>query len=401
MKIHEYQARDLLSSYGAPVPPGTVIEDASLAASTYERIKAESGTDLVVVKAQVFAGGRGKAGFVKLVKSAQEAEDAARFMFSNRMVNEQTGAEGVACKKILMAAGVDIEKEYYIAVTTDRATRQNVMIASSEGGVEIEEVAKTNPDAIKRLPIHPLMGMQAHEARRMAFELGFTGKQVGQAVKVMMALAKVYTEKDCSLAEINPLVVTPKSDKHPDGQVLAIDAKFNFDDNAVFRHKDLQELLDPTEENANELKAQEYGLSYIQLDGNIGCLVNGAGLAMATMDIIKHEGGEPANFLDVGGGASEKAVTEAFKIILDDPSVQGVLVNIFGGIMRCDIIAQAVVNAAKEVGFKVPLVVRLEGTNVAQGREILKAAQGEIPTMQAADDLADAAKKVCVAVGVG
>lgn len=401
MKVHEYQARDILSNAGIPVPSGKLVENVEEAATTYKQVSAEAGTDLVVVKAQVHAGGRGKAGFVKLVRSAEEAEEAARFMLSNKMVSVQTGAEGLEVSKLLFAAGVDIEKEYYLAVTTDRGSRRNTLIASSEGGVDIEEVAHNNPDAIIKYPIDPLMGLQGHEARRLAFELGFEGKQVGQAAKIMLALADLYAKKDCSIAEINPLIVTPANDAHPNGQVLAIDAKFNFDDNAVFRHKDLQELFDPTEENANELRAGKFGMSYIELDGNIGCLVNGAGLAMATMDIIKHHGGEPANFLDVGGGATEEAVTEGFKIILSDSAVQGVLVNIFGGIMQCDVIAQAVVNAAKEVGFKVPLVVRLEGTNVEQGKAILKQAQSEIPTMQAADDLGDAAAKVAAAVAAG
>lgn len=401
MKVHEYQARDILANAGIPVPTGKLVENIDDASTIYKQVSAEAGTDLVVVKAQVHAGGRGKAGFVKLVRSPEEADEAAQFMLSNKMVSVQTGPEGLDVSKLLFAAGVDIAKEYYLAITTDRASRKNTLIASSEGGVEIEEVAHKNPDAIIKHPIDPLMGLQPHEARRLAFELGFEGKQVGQAAKIMLALAELYAEKDCSIAEINPLIVTPPSDSHPNGQVLAIDAKFNFDDNALFRHKDLQELFDPTEENANELKAGKFGMSYIQLDGNIGCLVNGAGLAMATMDIIKHHGGEPANFLDVGGGASEEAVTEGFKIILSDNAVQGVLVNIFGGIMRCDVIAQAVVNAAKEVGFKVPLVVRLEGTNVEQGKEILKQAQGEIPTMQPADDLGDAAAKVAAAVAAG
>ncbi|MEZ6211808.1 MAG: ADP-forming succinate--CoA ligase subunit beta [Phycisphaerales bacterium] len=402
MKVHEYQARQILADAGVAVPSAEVITDAGAAASAYKKVVTEAGLGeggLAVVKAQVHAGGRGKAGFVKLVKSAKEAEDAARFMLSNRMVSVQTGAEGIAVQKLLIAAGVDIAKEYYLAITTDRATRRNILIASSEGGVEIEEVAHKNPDAILKEPIHPLLGLQGHQARRLAFDLGFKGKQVNQAAKTMMALAKVYEEKDCSLAEINPLIVTKPTKEHPDGQVLAIDAKFNFDDNALFRHKDVQALFDPSEENANELRAKEYELSYIQLSGEIGCLVNGAGLAMATMDIIKHEGGEPANFLDVGGGASEEAVTEGFRIILSDKSVKGVLVNIFGGIMRCDVIAQAVVNAAREVGFKVPLVVRLEGTNVEAGRKILEGAKSEMPTMQSATDLGDAARKVVAAVG--
>lgn len=402
MKIHEYQARQLIADAGIPVPSGQMIESIEAAAPAYKRAVAEAGLGekgLVVVKAQVHAGGRGKAGFVKLVRSPQEAEDAARFMLTHRMVSPQTPPEGLEVKKLLVAAGVDIAKEYYLAVTTDRTTRRNVLIASSEGGVEIEEVAKKNPAAIIKQAIHPLVGLQGCQARDIAYRLGFKGKQVAQAAKIMTALAKIYVEKDCALAEINPLIVTPGTAAHPEGQVLAIDAKFNFDDNALFRQPAVQGMFDPTEENANELKAAKFGLNYIQLEGTIGCLVNGAGLAMATMDIIKHAGGQPANFLDVGGGATEEAVTEGFRIILSDSSVKGVMVNIFGGIMRCDVIAQAIVNAAQQVGFKVPLVVRLEGTNVEAGRKLLEAAKGKIPTMQAATDLADAAKKVCAAVG--
>jgi len=408
MKIHEYQARDLLASAGVPVPPGVMIETFEDAATVYKQVTSEAGTNLAVVKAQVHAGGRGKAGFVKLVRSPDEATDAARFMLTNRMVSNQTGAEGLEVTKLLIAAGVDIAHEYYLAITTDRKTRRNVLIASAEGGVDIEEVAHTRPDAIIREPLHPILGLQAHQARSVAFKLGFKGKQVGQAVKIMTALSKLYIEKDCTLAEINPLITTPPgtptvpggsgAGDAPDGQVLAIDAKFNFDDNATFRHKDIQQLFDPAAENPAEMRASRMGLTYIALDGNIGCLVNGAGLAMATMDTIKLEGGEPANFLDVGGSASEEAVTEAFRIILADAAVQGILVNIFGGIMDCAVIAQGIVNAAKEVGFKVPLVVRLEGTNVAAGRKILEQARSEIPTMLPAKDLGDAAKQVTAAV---
>lgn len=398
MKIHEYQGRELLDAAGVPVPAGAMIESVEAAEEAYKRITREAGTSLAVVKAQVHAGGRGKAGFVKLVRSAAEAAEAARFMLSNRMVSAQTGAEGLEVRKLLIAAGVDIEKEFYLAITTDRATRRNVLIASAEGGVEIEQVAHANPDAIVKTPIHPLIGLQPYQAREVAFKLGFTGKQVGQAAKIMLALSKLYAEKDCSLAEINPLVLTPAREGFVDGQVLAIDAKFNFDDNALFRHRDIAAMFDPAEENPQELRAAKFDLNYIAMEGNIGCLVNGAGLAMSTMDIIKHEGGEPANFLDVGGSATEEAVTEGFRIILADENVKGVLVNIFGGIMRCDIIAQAIANAAKEVGFSVPLVVRLEGTNVQAGRKILEDAQGELTTMQPASDLGDAAKKVCAAV---
>ena len=399
MKIHEYQARDLLASYGIPVPAGQTITSKEAAAGAYKSVTADAETDLAVVKAQVFAGGRGKAGFVKLVRSADEAADAAKFMLSNKMVSAQTGPAGLDVNKLLVAAGVDIDKEFYLAITTDRNTRRNILIASAEGGVEIEKVAEENPDAILKYPIHPLLGLQAYQAREVAYELGFKGKQINQAVKIMMALSKLYHDKDCSIAEINPLITTPASAAHPDGQVLAIDAKFNFDDNATFRHKDIAALADPTEENPAETRAAKMGLSYIALDGNIGCLVNGAGLAMATMDTIKLEGGDPANFLDVGGSASEEAVTEAFRIILSDQAVKGILVNIFGGIMQCDIIAQGIVNAAKEIGFDIPLVVRLEGTNVKAGRALLEKAAADLPTLQAASDLGDAAKKVVGAVG--
>jgi len=399
MKIHEHQGRELLAAAGAPVPAGAVVDSVDEAAAAYKDVCKEGGTTLAVVKAQVHAGGRGKAGFVKLVRSAEEATEAARFMLTHRMVSAQTGPDGLEVKKLLIAAGVDIAKEYYLAITTDRASRRNVLIASSEGGVEIEKVAAENPDAIRKAFIHPLAGLQANQARRLAFELGFKGKQVGQAVKVMQALADTYERLDCTLAEINPLIVTPPGDGFPDGRVMAIDAKFNFDDNALFRQKRIAEMFDPAEENPAELRARKFDLSYIALDGSIGCLVNGAGLAMATMDIVKHHGGEPANFLDVGGSATEEAVTEGFRIILSDGAVKGVLVNIFGGIMRCDVIAQAIVNAAAEVGFDVPLVVRLEGTNVERGREILEEARGRIPTMQAAGDLGDAAMRVVSAVG--
>ncbi len=420
MKIHEYQARDLLAQAGIPVPPSVVIESSLLAEEAFIKATKGMASPLAVIKAQVHAGGRGKAGFVKLVKTAPEARAAAEFMLTNKMVSVQTGPEGLVVKKLLVAAGVDIASEYYLAITTDRATRRNVLIASKEGGVDIEIVAHERPEAIIKEPLHPTLGLQSFAARKVAYELGFTGKLANQAADIMQKLAKLFVEKDCSLAEINPLVLTGKPSTTncpnassplpnaslPTASLLAIDAKFNFDDNGLFRHPDLQAMADPTEENPAELRAHAAGLSYIALDGNIGCLVNGAGLAMATMDIIKLHGGTPANFLDVGGGATEEAVTEAFKIILSDQSVKGILVNIFGGIMRCDIIAQGVVNAAKtyknpdgSTGFKVPLVVRLEGTNVEAGRKILSEAKSLVPTLQAATDLTDAAKKVCNAVG--
>ena len=399
MKVHEYQARQLLADAGIPVPPAEVALSATEAANAYAQVQ-EAGGGLAVVKAQVHAGGRGKGGGVKLVRSADEAKTAAETMMSKPLVTHQTGPEGVEVRKVLVAAGVDIAKEYYVSITLDRATARPTLMASSEGGVEIEKVAEENPDAIVREALHPLIGLSGYQARNIAFKLGFKGKQINQAVAIFLKLAKLYDSADCSMVEINPLIVTPPSDKHPDGQVLAIDAKFNFDDNALFRHKDIQALFDPAEENAAEIEANEHGLSYIALDGNIGCLVNGAGLAMSTMDIVKLHGGEPANFLDVGGSASEEAVTEAFRIILSDSTVKGVLVNIFGGIMQCDKIARAIIGAANNIGFKVPLVVRLEGTNVEPARKILEEAASSIPMMQTATDLTDAAQKITSAVGV-
>ncbi len=397
MKIHEYQARQLLADAGIPVPAGAMVETVDAAVSEAQKLFA-AGESLVVVKAQVHAGGRGKAGFVKLVRSVEEAREAASFMLGNRMVSVQTGAEGIEVKRLLVAAGVDIEKEFYLAVTLDRSTGVNTLIASAEGGVEIETVAHENPEAIVKRHVHPLSGLEGYEARGLAKKLGFRGRQIGQAASVMLKLAKLYEQLDASMVEINPLILTPPTEDAPEGRVMAIDAKFGFDDNALFRHPELQAMHDPAEENPAEARAEEAGLSYVALDGNIGCLVNGAGLAMSTMDIVKLHGGDPANFLDVGGSASKEAVTEAFRIILGDGRVEGVLVNIFGGIMKCDTIAAAIVEAAKQVGFEVPLVVRLEGTNVDAARVILEEAKSEIPTMQTADDLADAAAKVCASV---
>jgi succinyl-CoA synthetase beta subunit len=448
MKIHEHQARDLLASYGIPVPPGQVIESPLAAEDAFHKVvkaagmnsgtppvpggSSSTGNALIVIKAQVHAGGRGKAGFVKLVRTAAEAKAAAQFMLTNKMVSPQTGPEGLHVKKLLVAAGVEIadrplgtppvpggsgrnppgtggvpsKEEFYLAITTDRTSRRNVLIASREGGVEIETVAHERPDAIIKQPLHPTLGLQSFAARKVAYQLGLSGKLANQAADIMVKLAKLFVEKDCTLAEINPLVVATTGGGGAGPAVIAIDAKFSFDDNGLFRHPELGQLADPSEENPAELRAQAAGLNYVALDGAIGCLVNGAGLAMATMDIIKLHGGSPANFLDVGGGATEESVTEAFSIILSDKHVRGILVNIFGGIMRCDIIAQGVVNAAKtfknadgSTGFKVPLVVRLEGTNVEAGRKILSEAKSLVPTLQAATDLADAAGKVCKAVG--
>jgi succinyl-CoA synthetase beta subunit len=399
MKVHEYQARQLLADAGVPVPAGQMVQSIEEAVAAAKKIF-DDGAKLAVIKAQVHAGGRGKAGFVKLIKSIEEVRAAAEFMLTNRMVSPQTGPEGLDVKRLLVAEAVDIAHEYYLAITVDRANNTSTLIASAEGGVEIEAVAAKTPEAIHKVAMHPIRGLEPYQARALAFKLGFTGKQVNQAVNVMLRLARLFLDTDASLAEINPLVLTPPMETHPDGQVMAIDAKFNFDDNALFRRKSIAAMFDPAEENPAELRAKEHGLSYVALDGNIGCLVNGAGLAMSTMDIIKLHGGEPANFLDVGGSATEEAVTEAFRIILSDEKVQGVLVNIFGGIVQCDNIARAIINAAKEVGFQVPLVVRLEGTNVAKARQLLEEAKADIPTMVSADDFTDAAKKVCAAVAV-
>jgi len=388
MKIHEYQARQILSDAGVTVPPAEVVRSPDEAAKAFEKLN----SPMCVVKAQVYAGGRGKAGFVKLVKSANEARDAARFMLSNRMVSYQTGPEGVPVSVLIVAPGVDIEKEYYLGIPVDRGRGTATVIASAEGGVEIEEVAKKSPEKVLKEPMHPLLGLQPYQARELAYKLGFKDKLANEAAKIVTNVAKAFIKTDASLAEINPLVVTK------DGKLLAIDAKFNFDDNAVFRHKDIEAMRDESQEKPLDVRAQKAGLNYIALDGNIGCLVNGAGLAMATMDIIKLHGAEPANFLDVGGSVTSEGAVEAFSIILSDPKVKGILVNIFGGIAKCDLIAEALVQAGRQIGFKVPVVVRLEGTNVDRAREILKSAHGDLPTLQTATDLTDAAKKVVAAV---
>jgi len=398
MKVHEYQARDLLAQFGVPVPPAIVVETGAQAGDAYRELASRYGAELVVVKAQVHAGGRGKGGGVKLVRSADEAQRVAADILAKPLVTPQTGPAGVSVRKVLIAAGVDIDKEFYVGMAIDRTNRCPVLIASSEGGIEIEQVAKDNPDAIVRVPVDPEAGLQPYQARNVAYRLGFRGDHIRQATKIMAQLCDLFIKTDASLAEINPLVVTRADSDHPQGDVLAIDAKINFDDNALVRHPDIAELADPHEQDPAERRARQFDLSYIKLDGNIGCLVNGAGLAMATMDLVNLHGGEPANFLDVGGSASEEAVTEAFRIILEDDHVRGVLVNIFGGIAKCDTIARAIVGAAKEIGFTVPLVVRLEGTNVEQARRILDDARHDIPTMQTGDDLTDAARKITAAI---
>ena len=386
MKVHEYQARDLLQQAGIPVPASQVVSSADEVAAAFPRI----GGTPVVVKAQVHAGGRGKAGYVKLVNSASEAQQHAARMFANPMVSVQTGPQGVTVRKVLMARAVDIAHEYYVGVVMDRARRVPVLMASAEGGVEIEEVAARNPDAIKKAWFHPHLGLQLFQAQALAAAIGLSGPQAKAAADIFLKLGRFFVDHDCTLAEINPLVQLPS------GEILALDAKLNFDDNALFRHEAVAGLFDPSEENQFELRATAANLNYIALDGNIGCLVNGAGLAMATMDIIKLHGGEPANFLDVGGGVTSEGAVEAFRIILADPKVKAVLVNIFGGIARCDVIAEALIQAAREVGFSVPVVVRLEGTNVEKARQMLKDAA--IPQLKSAADLTDAARLACACV---
>ncbi|MFP4144253.1 MAG: ADP-forming succinate--CoA ligase subunit beta [Phycisphaeraceae bacterium] len=400
MKIHEYQSRELMQKFGIPVPPGMMVENPADAAKAFDRLQQRENVKKAVVKAQVHAGGRGKGGGIRMVSTPDEARHAAADILTRRLVTPQTGPEGVAVTRLLLAGAVDIQKEYYLGITVDRVQGLPVLIASAEGGVEIEEVAKKNPDAIVREAIDPATSLRPYQARKIAYRLGFEGQQVRMAGKVMHQLCDLFLGTDAALAEINPLIVTPPTDLHPDGRVIAIDAKISFDDNALYRHDGVRVYEDPTEEDAAELHAKRFGLSYIKLDGNIGCLVNGAGLAMSTMDIIKHHGGEPANFLDVGGSASEEAVTEAFRIILEDAGVKGVLVNIFGGIARCDTIARAILTAAKEVGFEVPLVVRLEGTNVDKARDLLEQGKKDVPTMITSTDLTDAARKITEAVGV-
>ncbi len=388
MKIHEYQARDLLSKAGIPVPAASVVHTPEEAADAFRKFN----QPMCVVKAQVYAGGRGKAGFVKLVRSAEEAKAAAVFMLGNRMISYQTGPEGVPVSVLLVAPGVDINREVYLGIVLDRGTGTAVVIASAEGGMDIEEIAKHSPEKLYKVPMHPTLGLQPFQAAELAYLLGFKEKAARECASIITRFAQQFIKLDASLAEINPLVVSQ------DGQILALDAKINFDDNALFRHKDIEAMADESQERPLDVRAAKARLNYINLDGNIACLVNGAGLAMATMDIIKLHGGEPANFLDVGGGVTAEGAVEAFRIILADDKVKGILVNIFGGIAKCDLIAEALIKAGREVGFKVPVVVRLEGTNVAKAREILKGAAAELPMMQSATDLTDAAEKIVNAV---
>ena len=385
MNIHEYQAKALLAKYGVAVPRGKV---AYTPQEAEEAAQALDGS-VWVVKAQIHAGGRGKGGGVKVTKSIDEVVAAAKTMIGMTLVTHQTGPAGKEVKRVYVEEGCDIARELYLGVLLDRATSRVTIMASTEGGMDIEEVAASTPEKIIRITIDPASGLQPFHARRLAFGLGLEGKQVSSAVKFLTAIYKAYLETDASLIEINPLVVTGT------GEVLALDAKMNFDDNALYRQPDIADLRDESEEDPRELAAARHDLNYIKLDGNIGCMVNGAGLAMATMDIIKLHGGAPANFLDVGGGATGERVTEAFKIILSDPDVDGVLVNIFGGIMRCDVIAEGIVGAARTVSLHVPLVVRLEGTNVDLGKKIL--ADSGLPIISA-NDLGEAAEKMVHAV---
>ncbi|MBI1245810.1 MAG: ADP-forming succinate--CoA ligase subunit beta [Alphaproteobacteria bacterium] len=394
MNIHEYQAKTLLARYGVAVPKGAVAYTPDEA----EKVARELGGPVWVVKSQIHAGGRGAGRFkddpngkggVRVVKSIDEVKKNAAAMIGKTLITKQTGPKGKEVKRIYVEEGCDIKRELYLGMLVDRATRCVTVMASTEGGMEIEEVAHKTPEKIIKVAVDPAQGLQAYYARKIAFGLGLEGKQVGACVKFITAMYEAFTGLDASIVEINPLVVTGA------GEVLALDAKMNFDDNALFRHKDVADLRDEDEEDPMELEASKHELNYVKLDGSIGCMVNGAGLAMATMDIIKLYGGEPANFLDVGGGATRERVTQAFKLILSDPNVEGILVNIFGGIMRCDVIAEGVVAAAREVALNVPLVVRLEGTNVDLGKKILKNSGLKIVS---GDNLADAAEKIVKAV---
>lgn len=385
MNIHEYQGKELLKQYGVAVPEGKV------AFSVDEAVEAAQalGTPVVVVKAQIHAGGRGKAGGVKVAKNLDEVRAYASEILGKVLVTHQTGPEGKEVKRLLIEQGCDIKKEYYVGVVVDRDTGRVVMMASEEGGTEIEEVAEHSPEKIFKEVIDPAIGLQTFQARKLAYAINIPNELINKAVKFMIALYTAFVEKDCSIAEINPLVVTG------DGNVMALDAKMNFDSNALYRRKDIVALRDLEEEDAKEIEASKFDLSYVALDGNIGCMVNGAGLAMATMDIINYYGGNPANFLDVGGGATKEKVTEAFKIILSDENVKGIFVNIFGGIMRCDVIADGVIAAARELGLDRPLVVRLEGTNVELGKKMLNESGLNIV---AADSMSDGAQKIVALV---
>ncbi len=390
MKIHEYQAKDILRRYAVPVPLAVPAFSLGEVDRAYKEITTATGSDVVVVKAQIHAGGRGKGGGVKVVKGAEAAHETAKKMLGMTLVTPQTGPGGRVVKRLLIEQGVNIAKELYAGMLVDRGSGKVVVMASSEGGMDIEEVAARSPEKILRELVDPVLGLAPYQARNLAYGLGLKGDAAKNAASFLLRLYQAFMEVDGSLAEINPLVVTA------DGKVLALDCKMNFDDNAMFRHRELEDLRDLDEEDPAEIEAKKFDLNFIKLDGTIGCMVNGAGLAMATMDIIKHFGGQPANFLDVGGGASTEKVTAAFKIITADPAVKGIFVNIFGGIMKCDVIADGVIAAVKEVGLKVPLVVRLEGTNVELGKKRLSDSGLAVTT---SSDMADGAKKVVALAG--
>src|SRR6476619_553216 len=381
MKIHEYQGKELLERYGVPVPRGIVARSPEEA---YHAAK-ELGGDIVVVKAQIHAGGRGKGGGVKLARSADEAREIARQMLGMKLVTHQTGPEGREVRVLLIEEGLPIDKEFYLGIVLDRASGRQVFMASSAGGMDIEEVAATTPEKIMKETIDPAIGFQSFQARKLAFGLGLPGALVGQAVKFMQSLYSAYEQMDASLVEINPFLLTK------DNRLIALDAKINFDDNALFRHKEFLDLRDLNEEEPLEIEASKFDLNYIKLDGNIACMVNGAGLAMATMDIIKLAGGEPANFLDVGGGANAEQIKNAFRILMSDSGVKAVLINIFGGILRCDVLAQGVIAAVKDLGVPVPIVIRMEGTNVEEGKRLLKESGLNFTT---ADTMSEGADRV-------
>jgi len=384
VKIHEYQAKEILRRYGVPTPAGEVVETPAEARAAAERL----GGGLTVVKAQIHAGGRGKGGGVKLAKTPADAEVLAGEILGMQLITHQTGPEGQKVRKVYIEEGSDIAQEYYLGMLLDRETGRNVIMASTEGGMEIEKVAEETPEKILKIWVDPAVGFQAYQGRELAFGLNLPKDVAGKFVRFTSALYDAYIASDSSLLEINPLVVTKQ------GDVIALDAKFNLDDNALFRHKDLAAYRDPFEETPQEREAHDYGINYISLDGNIACMVNGAGLAMSTMDIIKLHGGEPANFLDVGGGATEDQVTDAFRLLSSDPQVKAILVNIFGGIMKCDVIANGIINAARKLDLKIPLVVRLQGTNVELGKKLLaESGLAIIP----ADKLTEAAQKVVAA----
>ncbi len=391
MKIHEYQAKQIFARYGVPVPKGYPVNTATDAEVAAKKLIDETGIPVVVVKAQIHAGGRGKGGGVKLAKNGPaEARELADKMLGKPLVTHQTGPAGQLVRRLYIEQGLDIARELYLAFVLDRDARRVAVIASREGGMDIEQVAHDTPDKLHHVQIDPVVGLAPYQARRLAFLLGLGKEQVAKFVKLATALYDLFVAEDCSLCEINPLIITKQ------GEVVALDGKINFDDNADFRHRDWNELRDRDEEDPVELEAKEAGLSYVSLDGDIGCLVNGAGLAMATMDIIQTYGGSPANFLDVGGGANQEQVAKAFGMIMRSPKVKGIFVNIFGGIMKCDVIAAGIIAATKQMGLKVPLVVRLEGTNVEAGRKML----GESGlAIQTASTMADGAKKIVAAIG--